>query len=242
MGINDLIKFKVGKVYFNENHGGKSLFLCTNRTSTKGKERVAFRRVYSHPNGTKSPAKSFKLYTFVWHYDDTSPSYEYCHVYWSKYDSGENLSATNRYNFTWYEGKTASAKKVKELDELPYTYGVQISKLGNFDIVTHKYNFLNKSDALIWAKKYTKVNQYATIVKLPNRYYDKAGKYTRESSQTVLAYERGTQIGILRWYNGVAYLVHDDKEMWTVNDNGRLVNKTKSIWSDSNKYRKPQKR
>lgn len=236
----DIIRFKVGKVYFIEDHWGKHLFLCTNRTSTNGKERVAFRRVYKHPNGTKSPAKSFSLH--AWHFTDPEPSYEYCYVKWSKYDSGENLSATDRYNFTWYEGKTASAKKVKKLDELPYTYGVQISKIGNYDIVTHKYNFLNKSDALNWAKKYTKVNQYATIVKLPNKYYDKAGEYTRESSQTVLAYERGTQIGILRWYNGVAYLVHDDKEMWTVNDNGRLVNKTKSIWSDSDKYRKPQKR
>lgn len=239
--MTDITKFKVGKVYYIEDRWGKALFLCTNRTSTKGKERVTFRQVYSHPNGFKRPAKSTKLYTDIWH-DNIHPSYEYCYPYRTKYDLGDSLSATNRYNFTWYEGKTALAKKVKILDELPYTYGVQISKLGNYDIVTHKYNFLNKADALIWAKKYTRANQYATIVKLPNRYYYKAGEYTRESTQTVLAYERGTQVGILRWYNGVAYLVHDDKEMWAVNDNGRLVNKTKSIWSDSNKYRKPQKR
>ena len=112
------------------------------------------------------------------------------------------------------------------------TYAVQISKLNSYSIVTHKYNLLSKADALLWAVKMIKKGQYATIVKLPNKYYYNASRYVRGNSQSVNAYELGETVGIVRLLpNGVPVVVDgEDEYMYLISDSGRAIRKTKSIW------------
>ncbi len=114
------------------------------------------------------------------------------------------------------------------------TYAVQISKLNSYGIITHKYNLLSKADALLWAAKMVKKGQYATIVKLPNKYYWNAGRYVRGNSQSVNAYELGDTVGTVR-LSATEYPVFvdaNDEYMYLISPRGTLTNKRKSIWKD----------
>lgn len=117
------------------------------------------------------------------------------------------------------------------------TYAVQISKLNTYRIVTHKYNLLSKADALLWAAKMVKKGQYATIVKLPNKYYWNASKYVRGHVQSVIAYEVGDTVGTVR-LSTTEYPIFIDANgeyMYLVSPRGTLTNKRKSIWKDAGK-------
>ena len=117
------------------------------------------------------------------------------------------------------------------------TYAVQISKLNGYGIITHKYNLMSKADALLWAAKMVKKGQYATIVKLPNKYYWNAGRYVRGNSQSVNAYELGDTVGVVRiCTTGYPVFVDaNDEYMYIISPRGTLTNKMKSIWKDAGK-------
>lgn len=117
------------------------------------------------------------------------------------------------------------------------TYAVQISKLNSYGIITHKYNLLSKTDALLWAAKMVKKGQYATIVRLPNKYYWNASKYVKGHAQSVNAYELGDTVGIVR-LSTTEYPVFvdaNDEYMYLISPRGTLTNKRKSIWKDAGK-------
>ena len=129
--------------------------------------------------------------------------------------------------------KPKPIKRERRLDDIPYVYGVEISKVGDYKIITMQFNFKTKADALRWGFKQLKPKQYGTLIKYPNRYYYKAGYWTRESSNTTLAYERGKIEGTLRYYNGNPVVVDEDDYMYFISENYRLVKKTKSPWKDA---------
>lgn len=239
--------FEIGKVYVGKRYYyGKvldeTIYLCTNRTKTKDKygwdrERVAFRQVHKIPTEHKDSAKSFKIDI------DTYNNYcETCDVKFGKYGSTYYITADAVYNGAWFMGKTSKAKPPRKLSEVAQTYGVQVSKVNRYDIITQKYNFVSKIEATKWAMKNTRPNQYATLIKMPNKYWENAGRITRTDLLSVTAYERGQTVGTFRWYNGKPYVVDDgDEYMSPVLESGRLGKKVPSVWSDASKYRKPKK-
>lgn len=239
--------FEIGKVYVGKHYYyGKVLdehiYLCTNRTTTKSayglnKNHVAFRPVSKNPVEHKDSAKSFRI--------DIEPYHDYreaCDVKFGKYGTTYYITADAVYDGAWFMGKVSKAKPVKKVSEVAQTYGVQVSIIGKYNIVTQKYNFISKIEATKWAMKNTRLNQYATLIKMPNKYWENAGRHTRGHSQSVLAYERGQEVGTFRWYNGKPYVVDDmDEYMSPVLESGRLGKKIPSVWSDADKYRKPKK-
>lgn len=118
-----------------------------------------------------------------------------------------------------------------------YVYGVQISKLGDYGIITNKYNFRTKAEAVLWAAKMVKKGQYATVVKFPNKYYRKASEYVSETLPSVLAYERGEIVGQVRLLPAGIPVIVDTKDayMYFISNAGRAVGKTRSIWKDATK-------
>lgn len=124
-----------------------------------------------------------------------------------------------------------------KLNRSYYAYGVQISKLNSYKIVTSRYNFTRKADALLWAAKMVKKGQYATIVKYPNKYYEKASKQILNDSLYTISYERGDTVGTVR-LSTTEYPVFvdaDDEYMYLISPRGTLTNKRKSIWKDAGK-------
>ena len=237
--------FEIGKVYTGgEYHRGtrisEHLYLCINRTETKDKygwpvKRATFRMVYHVPHATESFAKSFRI--------NSVKGTEECHVDFSKLKIATYyITANDVYDGAWFEGTGKVTKPPRQLSEVAQTYGVQVSRVNKVDIITNKYNFISKIEATKWAMKNTRPNQYATLIKMPNKYWENAGRHTRGHLQSVLAYERGQDVGTFRWYNGKPYVVDDmDEYMSPVLESGRLGKKIPSVWSDADKYRKPKK-
>lgn len=119
-----------------------------------------------------------------------------------------------------------------KLNRSYYAYGVQISRLGSYKIITQKYNFTKKSDVLLWAAKMVKKGQYATIVKYPNKYYEKANKQILNDSLYTISYERGDTVGTVR-LNNLGYPVFvdgGDEYMYIISPKGTLTHKMRSAW------------
>lgn len=116
---------------------------------------------------------------------------------------------------------------VADIYKKQYVYGVQISNVGGAKIGSAKYNFPTKTEAVKWAVKNTGKKQYGTIVKVLNKYYMNASRYTREYSYHTLAYESGIGCGAVR-QSPIGPILIDEGEdyFYRINPEGRLYGKT----------------
>ena len=116
---------------------------------------------------------------------------------------------------------------VADIYNRQYIYGVQISNIGSGKIGSAKYNFPTKTEAVKWAVKNTGKKQYGTIVKVLNKYYKDASRYTRDYSYHTLAYESGRGCGHVRQSPIGSILIDEAEEyFYRINPEGRLYGKT----------------
>ena len=115
-----------------------------------------------------------------------------------------------------------------------YAYGVQISKLDSYKIITQKYNFVRKAEAILWAVRMVHKGQYATIIKYPNKYYKNASRSVASDSLYVISYERGDVVGTVRKDSlGYPRFVDDSEDyMYFISPKGVPIRKARSIWDD----------
>lgn len=116
---------------------------------------------------------------------------------------------------------------VADIYNKQYIYGVQISNIGSGKIGSAKYNFPTKTEAVRWAVKNTGKKQYGTIVKVLNKYYKDASRYTRDYSYHTLAYESGIGCGHVRQSPIGPILISEVEDyFYRINPEGRLYGKT----------------
>lgn len=116
---------------------------------------------------------------------------------------------------------------ISDIYRRQYVYGVQISNVGSAKIGSAKYNFPTKTEAVKWAVKNTGRKQYASIVRVLNKYYKDASYNTKHLGYHTIAYESGIGFGTVR-QSPIGPLLIDESEdyFYRINEDGRLYGKT----------------